>query len=60
MFQKLIDKWNTNDGDQFHFRVSIAKSALRIVAGLGLMFGMIAGAGLLLIAAEGLGVVEEL
>lgn len=60
MIRKFINKWNANDGDRFHFRVSIAKSALRIVAGLGLVFGMIAGAGLLLIAAEVLGVVEEM
>lgn len=60
MFQKLIDKWNRQDEDTFHFRVSIAKSSLRIAAGLFLVFGSLALAGLALIAAEILGIVEEL
>jgi hypothetical protein len=60
MFQKFIDKWNRQDEDTFHFRVSIAKSSLRIAAGLFLVFGSLALAGLALIAAEILGIVEEL
>jgi hypothetical protein len=60
MFQKFIDKWNRQDDDTFHFRVSIAKSSLRIAAGLFLVFGSLALAGLALIAAEILGIVEEL
>ena len=60
MFQKFIDKWNRQDEDTFHFRVSIAKSSLRIAAGLFLVFGSLALAGLALIVAEILGIVEEL
>lgn len=60
MLQKLIDKWNRADEDQFHFRVSVAKSGLRIAAGILLIFGGIGLAGLALIAAEVLGIVEEL
>lgn len=60
MIQKFIDKWNRQDEDTFHFRVSIAKSSLRIAAGLFLVFGSLALAGLALIAAEILGIVEEL
>lgn len=60
MFKKLVDKWNTNDEDQFHFRVSIAKSAIRVIAGLCLIGGSLVLAGLALIAAEILGIVEEL
>ena len=44
----------------FHFKVSMVKSALRIVAGLGFMSGSLFAGGLLLITAEVLGVVEEL
>ena len=43
-----------------HFYVSLAKSAVRIVAGMFLISGNLVIAGLLLIAAEGLGIVEEL
>ena len=43
-----------------HFYVSLAKSALRIVAGVFLINGNLFVAGSLLILAEGLGVVEEL
>lgn len=60
MLQKLIDKWNRQDEDTFHFRVSVAKSALRIVAGLALMSTFFFLAGALLIAAEVLGIVEEI
>lgn len=60
MIGKLIEKWNRQDEDTFHFRVSAAKSALRIVAGVSLVFGGIVLAGVALIAAEILGVVEEL
>ena len=42
-----------------HFNVSIVKSALRVVAGLALMYGAIFSAGGLLIAAEMLGILEE-
>ena len=43
-----------------HFYVSLAKSAVRIVAGIMLCMGNVVLAGVFLIAAEGLGIVEEL
>jgi hypothetical protein len=43
-----------------HFYVSLAKSGLRIIAGVLLIYSNVVGAGLLLIAAEVLGIVEEL
>jgi hypothetical protein len=48
------------DTSKGHFYVSLVKSALRIVAGCALIFGFIVYAGVLLIAAEVLGIVEEL
>lgn len=42
-----------------HFKISMAKSALRIAAGASLPFSLIA-CGALLVLAEVLGVVEEL
>lgn len=42
-----------------HKNVSFVKSGLRILAGLALIIGNIVPAGLLLIAAEGLGILEE-
>ena len=48
------------DPSRGHFYVSIAKSALRIVAGVFLIDGNLLVAGSLLILAEGLGVIEEL
>lgn len=60
MFQKFIDKWNRVDADRFHFRVSVVKSGLRVVAGLALMVQLLPFAGISFIAAEVLGVVEEL
>ena len=43
-----------------HFYASIAKSLIRVVACLFLINGDLTIAGLLLIGAEGLGIVEEL
>jgi hypothetical protein len=43
-----------------HFRVSLIKSAIRIVAGVALCTNSIVAAGLLLIVAEILGIVEEI
>ncbi len=43
-----------------HFYVSIAKSLIRVVACLFLINGDLVISGLLLIGAEGLGIVEEL
>lgn len=48
------------DPSKGHFYVSLAKSAIRIAAGGALIFGFVAYAGCLLIAAEVLGIVEEL
>ena len=48
------------DTSKGHFYVSLAKSGLRILAGTNLMFGHFYIAGLLLILAEILGIVEEL
>ena len=48
------------DPSRGHFYVSLAKSALRIVAGIFLIDGNLLVAGSLLILAEGLGVIEEL
>ena len=48
------------DTSRGHFYVSLAKSGLRIIAGYALINGNLVLAGGLLIAAEVLGVVEEL
>lgn len=48
------------DTSKGHFYVSLAKSVLRIVAGGFLMTGNFFVAGALLIAAEVLGILEEL
>jgi hypothetical protein len=48
------------DTSKGHFYVSIVKSALRIAAGTSLIMIGISAAGWLLIAAEVLGIVEEL
>ena len=48
------------DTSEGHFFVSLAKSAIRILAGGALIYGSLLIAGGLLIAAEILGVVEEL
>jgi hypothetical protein len=48
------------DTSRGHFYVSLVKSALRIGAGFVLMFGHFIPAGILLMLAEVLGIVEEL
>jgi hypothetical protein len=48
------------DTSKGHFYVSLAKSAIRIFAGYALIGGNLMLAGALIIAAEVLGVVEEL
>lgn len=48
------------DTSKGHFYVSLAKSVLRIIAGISLTQGSIVAAGIYLIAAEILGIVEEL
>jgi hypothetical protein len=42
-----------------HFKVSLAKSAIRIAAGVALILNLFVAAGVLLIVAEGFGVMEE-
>ena len=44
----------------WHFAISLAKSAVRIVAGAMLVMGNIYVAGFLIVAAELLGIIEEL
>lgn len=48
------------DPGRRHFYISMVKSAVRIGAGTALVLGFFVNAGLLLIIAELLGVVEEL
>ena len=48
------------DVSKKHFYISLVKSAVRIVAGVLLIRGNLVGAGALLIAAELLGILEEL
>ena len=48
------------DTSRGHFYVSLVKSALRIVAGIAFIQGAIMFGGAFIIAAEVLGVVEEL
>ena len=43
-----------------HSNVSFVKSALRIAAGIALILSDVVAAGVLLILAEGLGILEEL
>ena len=42
-----------------HMNVSFAKSGIRIVAGIALAYGNFLAAGVLLVIAEGLGILEE-
>jgi hypothetical protein len=48
------------DPGKFHFYTSLTKSVVRIAAGIALCMGSFFLAGLLFIAAEVLGIVEEL
>ena len=48
------------DPSKGHFYVSMAKSAIRIVAGITLANGALVTTGLLIIFAELLGIVEEM
>ena len=58
--EKIKMNIQPKDTSKGHFYVSLAKSGLRILAGANLMFGHFYIAGLLLILAEVLGIVEEL
>jgi uncharacterized membrane protein YphA (DoxX/SURF4 family) len=44
----------------WHFRISIVKSILRIIAGIALVNGLLVPAGSFFVVAEILGIVEEL
>jgi hypothetical protein len=44
----------------WHFRISVAKSILRIIAGIALLNGLLIPSGALFIVAEILGIIEEL
>lgn len=48
------------DTSRGHFYVSIVKSGMRVAAGIKLLAGDVFGAGVFLIIAEVLGVIEEL
>ena len=48
------------DPSKGHFYVSLVKSIIRIGAGIALIYGDVLVAGVLLIVAESLGIVEEL
>ena len=50
---------NLKDPGKGHFYVSLIKSAIRIAAGGALIYGSVVTAGVLLIAAELLGILEE-
>ena len=44
----------------WHFRISVAKSILRIIAGIALVNGLLVPTGSFFIVAEILGIIEEL
>ena len=48
------------DPSKWHFRISIVKSGLRFAAGFRLLQGDMFGAGVFLIVAECLGILEEI
>jgi len=58
--RKPMIEFQPKDTSKGHFYVSLVKSVLRITAGGALISGFIVHAGVLLIAAEVLGIVEEL
>lgn len=59
-FRKPMIDIQSKDTSKGHFYVSIVKSAVRIIAGMSLIYGNLVVAGVLLIAAELLGILEEL
>ena len=62
-FYENIEKENMQEKESktnWHFRISLAKSFLRIIAGGVLCGGLFLISGILLIAAEVLGIIEEL
>ena len=61
-FYENIEKDNMQEKESktnWHFRISLSKSSLRIGAGFALCYGDFILTGVLLIAAEVLGIVEE-
>jgi hypothetical protein len=61
-FYENIEKENMQEKESktnWHFRISLSKSSLRIGAGFALCYGNFILTGILLIAAEILGIVEE-
>jgi len=58
--RKSMIEIQPKDTSRGHFYVSLVKSALRIVAGIAFIQGSLVIGGALLIAAEMLGIVEEL
>jgi hypothetical protein len=58
MFKRIMDVINSRT-DSRHLKVSLAKSGIRMLAGVCLAFGGLILAGALLIGAEVLGVMEE-
>ena len=58
--RKPIIEIQPKDTSKGHFYVSLAKSAIRIVAGASLIMGSLVVCGALIIIAEVLGIVEEL
>lgn len=57
---KIMINIQPKDTSKGHFYVSLVKSGLRIVAGVALICGALVVAGAFFIAAEILGIVEEL
>ncbi len=45
---------------KLHLQLSLYKSAFRIIAGIGLLYGALAFCGIFLIIAEVVGILEEL
>ena len=56
----MITAWNIYKEKLNHFNVSMAKSGLRILAGVSLILGSWVFAGVLVILAESLGILEEI
>lgn len=62
-FYENIEKENMQEKESktnWHFRISLSKSSLRIGAGFALCYGDLLLTGVLLILAEVLGIAEEL
>ena len=60
---KVINKGSMQEKESktsWHFKISIVKSILRIVAGTALIFSNFIAAGSFLVVAEILGILEEL